>query len=372
MSSSPSTPRDPVLTASTTGSSPRVGHVYLDVRQRQLRCLNKAARQLHEEGVPFTPADLTGSPLQTLTGEIVTAAHLPLIIAWREGVVAEAEFAWTREGGTVWRVVWSAAPVRNQENEVVGVLASVTCSAPEPDWRSLAELAHDLRTPLTSLPLLSAVLDQNPSENQELTKALEAMRAAADRAVHIATDLLELCRGPAQQARAVSGDWFALEPFLLDLAREQQLSAQRKGLVLDTQLAEVRGWEIQTDRVRLGRLLANLLVNAVRYTPGGRVELNASWRAESSGRLLAIGVVDTGAGISEAEQESIFQPFERGRAGKEGDSGGSGLGLAVVDRLVEELGLTLDVYSEYGRGSAFHLLFPVHLLRETASDASAR
>ena len=54
-------------------------------------------------------------------------------------------------------------------------------------------------------------------------------------------------------------------------------------------------------------------------------------------------VLDTGTGISQEEQESIFQPFERGRAGKEDDSGGSGLGLAVVDRLVEELGLALEV-----------------------------
>jgi signal transduction histidine kinase len=74
-------------------------------------------------------------------------------------------------------------------------------------------------------------------------------------------------------------------------------------------------------------------------------------------------VVDTGAGISREEQESIFQPYERGRAAKESDSGGSGFGLAVVDRLVSELGLSLEVYSEYGRGSAFHLSLPAALLR---------
>src|SRR5207245_4828652 len=81
-------------------------------------------------------------------------------------------------------------------------------------------------------------------------------------------------------------------------------------------------------------------------------------------RALVLSVVDTGHGISTEEQESIFQPFERGRAGKEGESGGSGLGLAIVDRLVEELGLELEVYSEYGHGSAFHLLFPGAFLRQ--------
>ena len=78
----------------------------------------------------------------------------------------------------------------------------------------------------------------------------------------------------------------------------------------------------------------------------GDVTLTSAWRGED---VLALGVVDTGVGISEEEQESIFQPFERGWW-LERDSGGSGMGLAVVDRLVAELGLQLEVRSEYGRG----------------------
>jgi signal transduction histidine kinase len=130
--------------------------------------------------------------------------------------------------------------------------------------------------------------------------------------------------------------------------------------------------EILADRVRLGRLLANLLVNAVRYTPAGQVVLSAEWREGAEGKALAVGVVDTGPGISTEEQESIFQPFERGRAGKDDDSGGSGLGLAVVDRLVEELGLELEVFSEFGRGSAFHLLIPAGRLRPVGEKTDPR
>src|SRR5262249_2597171 len=124
-----------------------------------------------------------------------------------------------------------------------------------------------------------------------------------------------------------------------------------------------------SDRWRLGRVLANLLVNAVRYTNQGRVEFSAAWREEGAVRRLALTVQDTGPGISQEEQDSIFQPFERGRAGREGDSSGSGLGLAVVDRLVEELGLSLEVFSQYGHGSAFHLLVPAERLRQAGSQA---
>ena len=131
-----------------------------------------------------------------------------------------------------------------------------------------------------------------------------------------------------------------------------------------TDLTAAQGLQAYTDRAGLQRLLANLLANAVRYTSVGQVRFSASWRFDAAGKreALTLAVADTGAGILPEDQESIFQPYERGKAGREGDSG-SGLGLAVVDRLVKELGLTLEVFSEYGRGSTFELLLSPAILR---------
>ena len=108
-----------------------------------------------------------------------------------------------------------------------------------------------------------------------------------------------------------------------------------------------------------------MLTNAVHYTPTGSVELKASWREDAAGKPegLVLSVIDTGPGISQEEQESIFVPFQRGKGGKESDSSGSGVGLAVVDRLVEELELALEVFSEYGQGSSFELIVPMKTLR---------
>jgi signal transduction histidine kinase len=231
----------------------------------------------------------------------------------------------------------------------------------------MAELAHDLRSPLQSLRLLCEIMTQMPQADVELRKNLGSIQEVADRAVQIALDLLDHCRGPRQRRPDTYRPWFAVEPFLQALAAEQRVTAQAKGLTLIADFQDLQGWEMQLDRVRLGRVLANLLSNAVCYTPSGRVDFGARWRFESGEQELVLSVTDTGAGISQEEQESIFQPFERGRAGKESDSGGSGLGLAVVDRLVEELGLELDVYSEYGRGSSFELLVPARFLRRASS-----
>jgi signal transduction histidine kinase len=340
-----------------------VGHVYLDARRLRVHCLNETARQLHHEGMPLTPADLANLRVKTLEGRPATPDDLPLVMAWRNKAPAEAQFIWARGQGENWRVTWTATPLRDSNNQLLGIVGSITCSPPEPDVQGMAELAHDLRTPLQSLRLLCSLIERMPQADAELRQALETIQVAADRAVQVGLELLECCRGPASRTSGGEESWFGLEPFLTGLAAEQAVTAQNKGLSLTADFTAIQNYEIRSDRVRLGRVLANLLVNAVRYTPTGHVEFKASWREEGQGRVLALSVVDTGPGISQEEQDSIFQPFERGRAGRDSDSGGSGLGLAVVDRLVSRLGLNLEVYSEYGRGSAFHLLVPTSRLR---------
>jgi anti-sigma regulatory factor (Ser/Thr protein kinase) len=350
----------------------RVGQVFLDVRQRSLTFLDPVAKQLHKDGVAFTPSDLETRQLHTLTGEAVTPGELPLVVAWRERRPAEATFVVTSPRGVDLRVSWHAAPVRGAGGEVIGIAGTVQCAPPDPDWQAMAGLAHDLRTPLNAITLQLAVLQHMAASNPDLSKVLTGLQSSADRALRVGLDLLTWCRQPGQKGRGVESTWFPLEPLLADLGREQGLASKNKGLVLHCDFTSCGGWEVYSDRIRLGRILSNLLVNAVRYTPRGRIEFTTSWRDDAHGRVLAVGVVDTGEGFTPEEQDSIFQPFERGKAGKEGDSGGSGLGLAVVDRLVDELGVELDVYSEHGRGSTFHLLIPSSLLRQASPDGTGQ
>jgi signal transduction histidine kinase len=361
-----------------------IGHVYLDVRKRHLYCLNERAKQLHAVGIPLTAADLIDHPMRTLDGAAVTEADLPLVRAWRDDEPCEATFVFPEGPGPFQRITWNASPIRDADGTIVAVVGAVSVGAAEADWQALAGLAHDLRTPLQALKLLLTLIERNDLSETDAADVLGRVQASANRALEIGMDLLEWCRVPVQIGRRGPADWFPLGPFLRDLAAEQQAAANSKALTLKLDLAAAETMQIRIDRQRLGRLLSNLLSNAVRYTDSGRVEFKAGWQTDPSipmesatlplattiepARMMVLSVVDTGAGISVEEQESIFQPFERGRAGKEGDSGGSGLGLAIVDRLVDELGLTLEVYSEYGRGSAFHLSLPAEMLRVGAAN----
>jgi signal transduction histidine kinase len=361
----------------TTAPPARVGHVYLDVRRRVLHCLNETARELAHEGVPLTSSDLARQPLQTLTGDPVTSADMPLLRAWREKASREAVFLMPDLSGTeraAKRLEWHAAPLSDGRGEVIGVMGTLRVAAPEPDWLRLAGMAHDLRTPLQALRLLAPLLENSAVLDPAAQELIARVRSASDRAMEIGMDLLEWCRGPMQSGRKVTADWFALAPSAAALAAEQAPAAQRKMIALHTDLTAAAGIEVFSDRVRLGRLLANLLSNAVRYTTAGQVRFTASWRTDEGGlrKSLALAVLDTGGGIPLEDQESIFNPFERGKAGKENsDSGASGLGLAVVDTLVEELGLTLEVFSEHGRGSSFELLLPPSMLREAQIEPAA-
>jgi anti-sigma regulatory factor (Ser/Thr protein kinase) len=341
----------------------RVGQVFLDVQRRNVACLDPVARQLHHEGVPFTPADLEKRKLLHSSGEPVAGAELPLIVAWRELRPVEATFLLPVEKGPELCVTWHVAPVRNGRGELIGLAGTVRCAPPDPDWRAMAGLAHDLGTPLQGIRLQLAALEALTAGHPQMATVIRGLQGSTERALRVGLELLKWFREPGHKLRGVELAWFPLEPVLSDLAREQSLLATNKGLILTTDFSTSQGWEVRTDRHRLTRILSNLLVNAIRYTPLGRVEFTTSWRDEAKGRQLAIGVVDTGVGISAEEQESIFNPFERGKAGLDSDSGGSGLGLAVVDRLVEELEVELEVYSEHGRGSAFHLLLPAEILR---------
>jgi hypothetical protein len=349
----------------------RIGLVYLDLRHQRLRFLNRMARSLRSEGVPFTTEDLARHRMQTPEGDPVGANQLPLIQAWRAGHSVESHFVLPREGRADLHLFWSASPHKDR-GKVVGVFGSVYCGAKEPDWKVMAGLAHDLSTPLNALNLLGSLLERQTLPAEDLRQCLGDLRVAIGRALEVGNELLDYCRNPGQTDREPETVWFELEPFLDGLVHEQIVAARQKGLTLTSRLAETRGWEVNTDPLRLGRLLTNLLVNAIRYTHSGTVELNAEWRGGPEGKTLRLGVVDTGTGIATEEQESIFQPFERGHATREDDSGGSGLGLAVVDLLRNDLGLELNVDSEIGRGSAFYLLLPSGILRTSAGPETAK
>lgn len=146
----------------------------------------------------------------------------------------------------------------------------------------------------------------------------------------------------------------SLEDLLNDLVEVFQPLAQRKTIAMDIGSMDNIP-KVRVDRDKLYEILANLLENAIKFTPsGGRVHIDAQIQDD---RHIKMGVSDTGCGISEEHLAKIFDKFYRVQPGT-GPIAGSGLGLAIAKGLVELHGGTIGVSSAPGKGSHFYFTLP--------------
>jgi signal transduction histidine kinase len=227
--------------------------------------------------------------------------------------------------------------------------------------RHLAAASHDLRQPLHALGLFADALEKRVADEE--SRALVArMRSSATALREMFDSLIDLSRLEQDAVRPAIAD-LDLDRLLERIADEAEPAARAKGLALRR---EASGLRVRSDPVLLGRILQNLLVNAVRYTRAGEVALRVSRQGDD----LHIVVSDTGPGIPPERRDAIFREFVR----LEGDADsvqGLGLGLAIVDRLARLLGHRISLESEPGRGSAFCVAVPAAASEPARAPARA-
>ncbi len=230
----------------------------------------------------------------------------------------------------------------------------------------LADVSHELRTPLSALrmnvELLQGRAGDDPATRQEF---LETSRQQLDRMDWLAQNLLELSKLDSGLLR------LDLRPedlrTTIESACEQgSAAAGRRGLALEVRLppVPVRTWH---DPQRIGQVLANLVGNAVKFTPaGGSVVVELAPQKDGA----RLEVRDTGVGIDATEIPHVFERFYRGSRANEARSSGSGLGLAIVKSIVDMHAGRIEVESRVGAGTTVTVILP----REprTAGGADAR
>lgn len=218
----------------------------------------------------------------------------------------------------------------------------------------LATASHELRTPLHAILGFSQLLASQAmgSLNAKQESYVGFVRQSAEHLLVLVDDILDLSRLEAGELRLECGAVPLKAAVAEALAVIRPLAAQ-KSQRLATRLAG--GSVVWADRSRVKQILINLLANAVRYMePGGEIGIET----QPVGRRLCVTVRDHGIGIAPDQQESVFDPFYRIRSGREGSREGTGLGLAVVRRLVEAQGGRVWIESDLGRGSAVSFLLP--------------
>lgn len=226
----------------------------------------------------------------------------------------------------------------------------------------IANVSHELRTPLTVLYGVAETLEDELEEQPEVTDSVRLLREQAERMKLLVDDLLMLSR---LETGAETGDqdWFNPGKLLRNLVDEARLlSGQREHAI---ELHAEPDLEILGTETELRSAFANLLFNAVKYTPAGtRIEVR--WGPAGDGASLA--VADNGPGIASHHLERLTERFYRVDDARTQDRGGTGLGLAIVKHVLLRHQGQLEIDSQLGRGSTFTCRFAADVVRR-AGDA---
>jgi two-component system sensor histidine kinase BaeS len=214
----------------------------------------------------------------------------------------------------------------------------------------VSDVAHELRTPLSNIRgWLEAAEDGVVSPDRALMSSLleEALLLQ-----HVIDDLQDLAMADAGELR-LHRERVNAAGLLAQVATSHGGSADAAGVTLSTR--SEGDPELFADPVRLRQAVGNLVSNAVRHTPaGGTVSLSA----RGEGEQVVIDIADTGAGITAEDLPLVFERFWRVEKSRNRRTGGSGLGLSIVRKLVEAHGGTVSATSVIGRGSIFTLRLP--------------
>lgn len=225
----------------------------------------------------------------------------------------------------------------------------------------LANISHEVRTPLNALMGLTRMLMDSPL-NAEQANWLQLMDNSAQSLLALLNDILDLSRIESGKLQ-MEHTRFELAEALEDIVGPYAEQARGKPLAFELQISPALPRWVMGDPGRLRQVLGNLLSNAIKFTPkGGRVAVRAGVLTTPSGeRRLEILVQDSGVGIAKRHQATIFDAFTQADASVARVHGGSGLGLAICSKLVRLMGGDIALESELGQGSVFKVNLPLHI-----------
>ena len=248
-------------------------------------------------------------------------------------------------------------------------------TANEAKNRFVANMSHELRTPLNSVIGYSEMFMEDPSAwgEERLKDGLRRIHASGYQLLHIINDVLDLSKAEAGRL-LLSLTTFALAPLVEEATEEVRLVMQENGNDLELRGLDTVG-KVCSDEAKVRQILNNLLSNAAKYTEDGTVTVKVETReaegrqtpgdredvedceAPGAPRKVVLSVSDTGIGMTAEEQESIFDAFERAERARA--TGGTGLGLGIVQNLCTILDGSVEVESEKGVGSTFTVRLPM-------------
>ena len=256
------------------------------------------------------------------------------------------------------------------EEKWLMLIEDVTAQAKSEQYRKefVANVSHELRTPTTSIVgYAQMLLDEGDNLDQETLEMISIINRNAQRLEHLFDDLLTLSRVEANDEE-LSCSPIALKAIVNESVDKQMNRAAENGITF--QVAVSDDLDVYANRDALNHIVGNLVENAVKYNrKNGLVTLRASFRPDYD--CILFEVIDFGYGISEVDQQRIFERFFRVSNPKTRNVGGTGLGLSIVKKLIDRMGARIEVRSKINQGTIFRVFLPkvpsLDVLQNTSS-----
>jgi two-component system sensor histidine kinase SenX3 len=217
----------------------------------------------------------------------------------------------------------------------------------------VANISHELKTPIGALSLLSEAVLGAKDDSEAVTKFASRMQIEAKRLTDLVQEIIQLSRvqdsDPLQEAQVLS-----VSDFIKEALDQCRTTAESRQITLTYNQSEEA--KIMGDRDQLTMAVHNLIENAINYSP---IDTKVSVSTSLLEGIVTISVTDQGIGIPEAETERIFERFYRVDPARSRETGGTGLGLSIVKHIVTKHGGEISVWSAENVGSTFSIRLPI-------------
>lgn len=232
----------------------------------------------------------------------------------------------------------------------------------------LATMSHEIRTPLNGVLGMAYLLQKPDIKDNERLDYARVIMTSGNNLLTILNDILDLSKIEAGKIK-LENHVFDPGQLMLETAALFAESANAKGLALDVSWRGKARMRYRSDPVRISQMLANLVNNAIKFTPQGFVRIEArELEGAAAETLLEFTVTDSGIGIPADKHDRLFKPFSQVDASTTRQYGGTGLGLSIVHHLARLLGGSVGFESQEGKGT--RIWFQIRANQVSADDAS--
>ena len=254
-------------------------------------------------------------------------------------------------------IIQDVTQAKNNEREARAALKDAFLAAERANKAKtvfMSNMSHDIRTPMNAIIGMTEIAGAHIDDKERVLNCLGKITNSSRHLLSLINEVLDMSQIERGGISLVQEE-FHLPDLIDDLLTLTKSSAEQHKHEISVSLSDIRHENVTGDRLRIQQVLANIMSNAVKYTPdGGKIHLGISEKfSRGNSSCFEFTIADNGIGMTEEFQKVIFEPFTRADDNRTTKIPGTGLGMAITKNIVDMMNGTITVDSEYGKGTCF-------------------